>query len=79
MAMPSLFSQLLRNSSILSTSTTITATTSHGENYKRKTLRRVGQVRKARVSAQGNLSAKSEGSYLLTGLWQAVQTLPIQL
>lgn len=33
--MPSLFSQLFGNDSILTTSITITATTSHDENYKR--------------------------------------------
>lgn len=30
-------------------------------------LGRAGQVREARVSVQGNLSAKSEGRYLLIG------------
>lgn len=58
---PSLFPQLFGNNSILTTSITITATTSHGENYKRKMLGGAEQVREARVSAQGNPSAKSEG------------------
>lgn len=58
--MPSLFPQLFGSNSIL-TSITITATTSHGGNYKRKMLGRAEQVREAMVSAQGNLSAKPEG------------------